>query len=219
MKSSVQTLKEELAKFAHKVAEDRLTVAASGNISARKGNRIYIKAKGIFFERANPSDFVGLDISHPSLKRDRPRPCVQVRGKTRPSFEYQFHIACYKRRPEVNAVLHTHPLITTTFYSAGIERKPLTLEFALYIASSIATVSFFPPGTKELAAAVGEAISGHDAVVMKKHGLVTVGQNLQEAYLKALIVEREARAQLICRLFKKSPPFLRKDEIYSIGAA
>lgn len=209
MKSGVLNLKKELARFAHKIAEDRLTLATSGNISARKGSRIYLKAKGVFFQMAKPSDFVELDLNHPSLKRYR----------TTPSNEYRFHIECYKRRPEVNAVLHTHPLIATTFYSAGISKKPLTLEFALYIGKSITTIPFLPPGTKELAAKIGKAITDHDAVVMKKHGLVTVGRSLQEAYLKALVIEREARAQFICRLFKRPPPFLRKDEILSLGCA
>lgn len=209
MKKSALSLKRELAEFAHKIAEDKLTVLAGGNLSARKDSRIYIKAQGVFFERAKPSDFVGVDIHCTSLKGD----------EFRPSHEYRLHILCYKKRPEINAVLHTHPLITTTFYSAGIKPRPLTLEFALYIGQSITTIPFLTPGTEKLAAAVGRAIIGHDAVIMKKHGLVTVGRNLQEAYLKTLVIEREARAQFICRLFKKPPPFLTKKEIYSLGTA
>lgn len=209
VKKSLLSLKRELAGVARRAAQDRLTVAASGNISARIGSRIYIKAKDTFFERAKPSDFVRLDIRGRLSKRD----------KARASHEYRLHIACYKKRPEVKAVFHTHPLFTTVFYSAGVRQKPLTLEFALYINGSIDAIDFLPPGTKELAAAIEKAIAGHDAVVMKKHGLLTVGRNLQQAYLKALIIERECRAQFICRLFKRPPPFLRKNEIYSIGAA
>jgi L-fuculose-phosphate aldolase len=202
VKTDILAVKKELARYARKAAEDKLTVATSGNISAKRGNRIYIKVMGASFEKARPSDFIGIDIGYPSLKR----------LKIRPSFEYRSHIACYKKRPEIKAVLHTHPLIATTLYSAGIKSEPVTIEFALYIGKRITAINFIQPGTKKLADTVGRAVTGHDAVVIKKHGLVTVGQSLQEAYLRALVIEREARAQFICRLFKKSPPFLRKNE-------
>lgn len=201
-------LRKELARVAHKIAEDRLTVAASGNISAKRGSRIYIKAKGISFEKARPSDFVRLNIEHPAAERLRPKP----------SFEYRFHIACYKKRSDIKAVLHTHPLNATTIYSAGLKLRPITLEFALYIGDAITTVEFLPPGTEELAAAVSRTIIDHDAVLIKKHGLVTVGKSPQEAYLKALIIERESRAQFICRLFRRPPPFLTRDELSSLVA-
>jgi L-fuculose-phosphate aldolase len=203
VKNIPQRLKGELSYFCRKIAQDRLTAAASGNISVRYNDNIYIKAKGVSFEEAGPQDFLRLDINNPDLKRLQPAP----------SFEYKFHIACYKSRPDIQAVLHTHPVFATTFYSAGIREKPITIEFVLYAGKSITAIPFLAPGSRRLAKAVGAGVKNHDAVVIKKHGLVTVGKSLQEAYLKALIIEREAKAQFICRLFRKEPPFLTKKDI------
>jgi len=207
VKPRVSAHKSELAQYARKAAEDRLTLARGGNLSARIQNRIYIKAKGVAFEDAKPTDFVAVNIKGTRSEGRR----------VEPSFETKFHVACYKKRPDVNAVIHTHPVTATTIYSAGIKLRPVTLEFALYIGKSITTVDFYSPGTKRLAVAVGDAVKGHDAVVLKKHGLITIGRTLQEAYLKTLIIERECRAQLICKLYKKSPPYLTEEELKFLG--
>ena len=209
MGSAILYLKKELAGFAQKAAKDSLTVAASGNISARKSSCIYIKAAGVSFEKAGPGDFVRLNLRNPSLKG----------LKNRPSCEYRLHIACYNKRPQIKSVFHTHPIFSTTLYSAGAKIKPTTMEFALYIGTKgVVVVDFIPPGTKELAEAVGRVIADHNAVIIRKHGLVTVGNSLQEAYLRTLVIEREAKAQFICRLYSKRQPFLTKEEICSLGA-
>ena len=208
VRPGVQNIKKDLVKFAHKAAEDKLTFGSSGNISARKADRIYIKARGVSFEKARLTDFIGLDIKNPLLKN----------LKVKPSCEYRFHIVCYKKRPEIKAVIHLHPLAATTLYSSGIKLKPLTIESSLYIGKRITAINFAPPGTKRLADAISKAIVNNDVIIIKKHGLVAVGKSLQEAYLRALVVEREARAQFICRLFKKKPPFLTRKEIESIAA-
>jgi L-fuculose-phosphate aldolase len=202
-------IKEELSRFAHKISKDNLTVASGGNISLRNKDQIYIKRQGVFFNKARPSDFTVLDIENPSVK-------IYER---RPSLEYKFHIICYKKRPDVNAVVHTHPLFITTLSSVGLELRPVTLEFAVYIAKNITSIGFILPGTKGLAVAVGNAVRGHDAIVMKNHGLITVGSSLQEAYLKTIVIEAEAKAQFICRLFKRPPPFLKEDDIARLASA
>ena len=199
-------LQTELAKYARKIAEERLTFGSSGNISAKAGKNIFIKTSGTSFECAKPADFVRLGINSPPGKN----------LKRKPSIEYRMHIAAYKMRPDVKAVFHTHPLITTALYSAGIKQKPVTMEFALYIGKSIIVVPFASPGSARLAERVARALKNHDAVIIKKHGLVTVGSSMQEAFLKALIIERESRARFLCRLFRKVPPYLTNSEINSL---
>ena len=88
--------------------------------------------------------------------------------------------------------------------------------FALYIGRSIRKIDFIRPGTRKLTDAIAAIIRDHDAVLMAKHGLLTVGATLQEAFLKALIIERESKAQLICKLFGKKPPYLKDSEINSL---
>jgi L-fuculose-phosphate aldolase len=76
---------------------------------------------------------------------------------------------------------------------------------------------FLSPGSKALADAVKDAAARHDVIIIKKHGLITIGKTMQEAYLKALIIEREARSQVICRLFRKKPPYITDKELASLA--
>ena len=203
---NIAKIKKELASYARKIAADKLTVGASGNLSVRCGNSIYIKSSGAFFESAAESDFIKLNLKNPSIKS----------LKKRPSCEYKLHIACYKKRPDIRFIFHTHPIISTTLYSAGIKDKPLTMEFDLYIGSSIKIVDFAPPGSAMLANKVARKAKNSDSIIIKKHGLVTFGKTAQEAYLRALIIEREAKARFISKLFRVKPPSLSEKELQAL---
>ena len=63
---------------------------------------------------------------------------------------------------------------------------------------------------------LAEKAKKHDAIIIKKHGLVTFGLTAQEAYLRALIIEREARAKFLCKLFKVKPPSLSEKELNTL---
>jgi len=203
---NILKIKKELVFYSRKIAADKLTIGASGNLSAKSGNYIYIKSTGCCFENIKTSDFIGLNLKNPltnSLKK-------------RPSCEYRLHIACYKKRPDIKFVFHTHPIISTTLYSAGLKDRPLTMEFAAYIGNSIGVVNFASPGSALLANKVAEKAKEYDSIIIKKHGLVTFGRTAQEAYIRSLIIEREARAKFLCKLFKVKPPSLSKKELNTL---
>ena len=203
---NILKIKKKLAFYSRKIAADKLTIGASGNLSTISGNYIYIKSSGCCFENIKPSDFVKLNLKSPSTKN----------LKKRPSSEYRLHIACYKKRPDIKFIFHTHPIVSTTLYSAGLKDKPLTMEFAVYIGNAIGVVNFASPGSIVLAKKVAEKAKECDSIIIKKHGLVTFGKSAQEAYLRALIIEREARATFLCKLFKVKPPSLSEKELNSL---
>jgi L-fuculose-phosphate aldolase len=199
---SVDKLRKELVRYARKMAQDGLTIGASGNISARHGGKFYIKASGRSFENIKRSDFIGLDIGRPD-----------IRGlKKLPSCEYKLHAVCYKERPDVKAIFHTHPFFALRAFSKSVWVKPVTMEFAAYISNTVKIIEFIPPGSPELARAVKAACCKHDCILMKKHGIITLGRTMQDAYLKNLIVEREAKACIIMKLLRvKGACFNRKE--------
>jgi L-fuculose-phosphate aldolase len=199
---SIDKLKRKLAEYARKMAQDGLTIGVSGNLSARRGGKFYIKAGGRAFENIKGPDFIGLSIENPCIKDI----------KKKPSCEYRMHAACYKKRPDIKAVFHTHPFFTMMAFSKGVYAKPVTMEFAAYIKGAVKDIEFMPPGSPALARAVGTACCRYDCILMKKHGLITLGKNMQDAYLKNLIIEREARARIIVKLLKvKGACFSRKE--------
>jgi L-fuculose-phosphate aldolase len=139
-----------------------------------------------------------------------------VEGDVVPPMEFHIHTEIYRRRPDVNAVAHTHPLWSTLFSMAGEEVKPVTMQAAV-----MGPVRFFPktasinqkPLAEELAAALGE-----DRVVMlKSHGAVIAGRDIVEAFVLAIYLEETARRQYLARALG-TPYALSAAEVETIGA-
>ncbi len=113
------------------------------------------------------------------------------------SVEFPMHRACYLSRPDVGAVIHTHaPALT----ASGLREVEFT-EFLPEAADSlgtIATVPYAPSGSLELAAMVSDAVAeGATLLLLKRHGAVTVGRNLAEAYERMEFGELTAKTALL----------------------
>jgi L-fuculose-phosphate aldolase len=139
-----------------------------------------------------------------------------VEGDVVPPMEFHIHTEIYRRRPDVNAVAHTHPLWSTLFSMAGEEVKPVTMQAAV-----MGPIRFFPktasinrkPLAEELAAALGQ-----DRVVMlKSHGAVIAGRDIVEAFVLAIYLEETARRQYLARALG-TPYALSAAEVETIGA-
>jgi L-fuculose-phosphate aldolase len=194
-------LKKRLAEYSRKIARNGFVIGASGNLSIKNGNNVYIKASSKAFGEAKASDFVRVNASS-NYSQD-----------LRPSSEYRLHLECYKMRSDIRTIFHTHPPLSTALYPASRDHVPLTLEFALYITRPVQIIDFLPPGSIALARATAAASKTSDAIIIKNHGLVVLGATMQEAYLKTLIIEQEAKARLIYKIFKKKPDYLTKSQI------
>jgi len=150
-------------------------------MSIRQGNRIYITASGLPYENQIPEDAVVIDLDDNHLE-----------GQRRASSERRVHLAIYRKRDDVRAVVHTHGLYATAW---SFLHKPLDLdtkELKFYIGSHIETCELAQPGTEELAENTVKALGDRQAVLMANHGPVSVGKTLEEAFNRHLIVERIA---------------------------
>jgi len=180
--TSKRKVLKELKNIGRKISQTGLVIGEGGNISAKIGNVIYMKARGISMGDAKLSDYIPIDI-----KTGKP-----LRKRDLPSSEIYMHLACYRTRKDVGAVIHTHPVFATALGITGIKLKPATYEAMVNIKSPIAKIGYIEPGTPKLGKAVGRAIRKHNAALLKNHGLVTVGKDLKEAFLRTLAVERAA---------------------------
>jgi len=181
MVSKMKMLKE-LKNIGKKISQTGFVIGEGGNISAKIGNMVYIKRRSASMGDAKINDYIPLDI-----KTGRP-----LRKRDLPSTEIYMHLACYRARKDVGAVVHTHPVIATALGIANIKLKTVTYEAAVNIKSPIARIGYIKPGTRKLGNAVGRAIRKHNAILLKNHGLITVGKDLKEAFLRTLAVERVA---------------------------
>jgi L-fuculose-phosphate aldolase len=122
-----------------------------------------------------------------------------VRG-TRPRHSEVFiHTEIYRARPDVGAVVHTHPLAATVFSSLGVPLRPVTHEGAYFTPPDVPrfdeTTDLIV--TAERGKSVARALGDRPALFLVAHGIVSVGTTIQEATVNALLLDRAARAQLM----------------------
>jgi len=179
--------KRQLVFYSRKAHERGLTAAFGGNLSVRIGDLVFIKATGVVMDEINEGQLAVVDLRGNQL------------SGVKPSSEYRLHLAVYKARPDVRAVVHLHPpySITASMLLEG-ELPIITPEAELYL-GKIPIAPFKPAGTEELARVTAEALKNADAVLMARHGIVTVGRSLREAFYKAELVEESAKLWYLSR--------------------
>jgi L-fuculose-phosphate aldolase len=132
-----------------------------------------------------------------------------------PPMEFHIHTEIYRRRPDVNAVAHTHPLWSTLFSMAGVPVEPVTMQAAV-----MGPVQFFPKtasiNQKALAEELAATLGAHRVVMLKSHGAVVVGGDIVEAFVLAIYLEETARRQYLARALG-SPAVLTAQEVETIG--
>jgi L-fuculose-phosphate aldolase len=115
-----------------------------------------------------------------------------VRGQGEPTSEMAMHIACYRERPDVDAVVHAHPPIATACTIAGTSMARCVLPEVVLTLGTVPTLEYDTTGTAALAQRVGRAVRAHDAVMLDRHGAVCVGTSLLDAFCKLETLEHMA---------------------------
>jgi len=192
MKPVERRLRVELAREANRIGALGLCEGREGNISMRMGGLMLVKATGQFLSDATPKDFVKVDLQRPPKG-----------WKREPSIEVNMHRLLYLKRPDVNAVVHTHPPYVTSFCVAGLRLQPVTTEASFYFPKGIDLLPEEEPGSLRLADAVSEKLKdGGDSLLLERHGLVTLGRSLHDAMQLSISAERTAQVALLSRLLK-----------------
>jgi L-fuculose-phosphate aldolase len=169
--TSEEELKKEIIHVMISLHQRGLMTGIGGNASVRvEGtNEIWTTPSGLYKPRLKTEDLVKIDIEGNVIE-----------GLFKPTSEWYIHTAIYKKRADVNAIVHTHSPIATGLALAGVTIKPITVEAALMLAR-VPIVPFYYPGTKELAQAVSEHIMGNRILLLQNHGVIGVGYDLIEA--------------------------------------
>jgi L-fuculose-phosphate aldolase len=109
------------------------------------------------------------------------------------------HLEVYGQRPDVGAVIHAHPPLATAFTVAGISLAQCVIPEVVLTMGTIPTTEYATPSTEAGREAVRELIRKHDALVLDRHGALTVGPDLISAYRKLEKVEHCAQVTLAAR--------------------
>lgn len=138
-----------------------------------------------------------------------------VGGDVVPPMEFHIHTEIYRRRPDVNAVAHTHPVWSTLFSMTGLPVLPVTMQAAVMgpIRTFEKTASI---NQKELGEALAAALGEDRVVMLKSHGAVIAGSDVIEAFVLAIYLEETARRQYLAQPLGK-PYTLTPAEVETIG--
>lgn len=174
----------ELATLGRRAVAGGLVVGSGGNLSARLpgADECVVTAGGAWLDELGLGDFsvVGLDGSPRS-------------GHASPSSEAALHLAAYRARPDVNAVVHLHPQTSVLLDALGHRIRLITLDHAYYV-RRLATVPYLQPGTTALADAAAAALAQADAVILSHHGCAVVADSVELAHKRAANLEEAAVA-------------------------
>ncbi|MGD0818014.1 MAG: class II aldolase/adducin family protein [Methanomassiliicoccales archaeon] len=195
--------RKEIVDFGKMLYQKGLTVGTAGNISAMAGkDTILITPSGTCKGMLSEDQMVTVSIKD-----------GEVLHGGRPSIETPFHLAFYRARPEVRAVIHTHPVYCTALAVNGLKIQPaLTPEGLMVLGRDVPLVPYATPGTDDLAHVLSEALKTSDAFLLEKHGAITVGRNMTEAFHRMETLEFMAQLQFNLQALGKAEP-LPDDEV------
>lgn len=117
----------------------------------------------------------------------------------KPSSEVLMHLVAYRERPDVQAVVHAHPPLSTGFAVAGIPLDRAVLAEVVTTLGSIPIAEYGTPSTMELPDAVRPFVKAHDGLLLANHGALALGKDLFAAYYKMETIEHFARISLVAR--------------------
>ena len=138
-----------------------------------------------------------------------------VEGDVVPPMEFHIHTEIYRKRPDVNAVAHTHPVWSTLFSMTGVAVEPVIMQAAV-----MGAIRVFPKTASINQKALGEEVAaalGNDRVMMlKSHGAVVAGADVVEAFVLAIYLEETAHRQYLARALG-TPQALSAAQVETIG--
>lgn len=136
----------------------------------------------------------------------------KIAGRREKTSEIGMHLAIYRMRPDVHAVVHAHPPVTTGFAAVG---RGLNLAVLPEVIVNLGCVPIAPyglPGTPALAESLEPLIPTYDAIMMGNHGAVCSGEDVYKAFFKMETVEHTARITLVAELLG-GPKLLPREEV------
>lgn len=175
----LETQRSEVVAFSNLMLERGLTRGTGGNISivSRAESLVAITPSAVEYTCMKLEDVAVVTLDG-----------KQVNGNYMPSSEIDMHLECYRKRPDVGAVVHTHSLYAT---SLSCMQQPLPPVHYLigYAGSEVGCIPYYLFGTPQLAEAAVKEMGNSNAVLLGNHGLLAVGKDIGHAFSVAEEIE------------------------------
>lgn len=188
--TSQAELRELMCDIGRRMYEKNLVSATDGNISVRLGeNEFLVTPSGVSKGFMKPGDMV---VSNKKAEK--------LSGDGKVSSEFFTHLAAYEERSDIKAVVHAHPPKAIGFTLAEVPLTELLLPEVIFAVGTIPTTDYATPASKEGAVVIRDLIRKCDALLLDRHGAITVGNDLLDAYSKMEKIEHAAESILTAKL-------------------
>lgn len=193
--------KKKLVEICHKVYQNGFVAAYDGNVSYRTiNNTIMITKSGICKGDVRENDLVEIDLDGKIIS-----------GKHKISTEHKIHLLAYKKRKEVNAVVHCHPIYATAFALLDKGLNKHYLPEVLLTIGKVPLCKYATPSTEDVPVSLEPYIRYSWAMLLQNHGALTLGKTLDEAYFKMEKLEHTAKIILLAKLIGKPRELTKKN--------
>ena len=199
----LEKLKEELVQLHLELPKNNLVAWTSGNVSQRDDETgcVVIKASGIRYEEMRPEHMVVVDMNGKVTE-----------GNYKPSSDVYSHLYIYKHRPDVGGVVHTHSRYATAFAAVGKEIPCVLTAMADEFGGPIPCGGFALIGDEAIGKIVIESIGKSPAVLLKNHGVFTIGKNALAA-VKAAVMTEDVAATVWMALQLGTPDVIPQEDV------
>ena len=134
----------------------------------------------------------------------------QIAGKRKRTSEILLHLAIYKARPDVKAVIHSHPPHATAFAIAGVELPTCIHPEAEVFLGAVKTAKYVTPGDTRLGESILPYVKDSNTILLQNHGMVLFEPDLEDAYYKLEIVDAYARILILAKQIGSIRPLERR---------
>lgn len=201
-------LRRDLVRFSRLLYRLGYMPGTAGNLSVRlDASRLLVTPTGVSKFLLRPADMVIVDLAG-----------KQLNGYRKMTSEVSMHLAIYRHRADVTAVVHSHPPIATAFTCVGRGLDEMLCQEAVMTLGVVPLATYAATGTEEVAASLTPFIPDHDAILLANHGAVSYGRNLLEAFQRMETVEHLAHITLVAHQLG-APRTLEHEQIRQLREA
>lgn len=176
-----------------------LVSAAGGNISMKLGGRYFITATNAPLRCLNMEDILEIDMSGNVVG--------ETYGGKRPSKETVLHLEIYKNRPDIDCVIHVHPVFSIACSIAFPNSFPILTVSGINKIGKIGYISYAQPGSEELVMGARKVLTENDAdmktIILERHGILVFDKGMETCYERTELVEETAKVGIYSTLARR----------------
>lgn len=198
MRDSAWMLRRRLVAVARRLEAQGFFPGPSGNLSVRlTAERFLVTPSGVPKGQLQPEELLVVDADGQVVEG--------LRG-LRPTSELPMHLEAYRQRPDAGAVVHAHPAACVALTLAGVDLTQPVLPEVVLLLGAVPTTPYATPSSEENRRAIANLIGKHDALLLARHGSLTVGRTLEEAAMRLEVLEHAAQTLLWAQLLGGGAP-------------